>query len=224
MAGFLDLTGLSRFKSKLLEAIANVYVTKTAHSKALNLKVNKADLESEIKRVLGTLDTGIPVGAIMAFHDVPAGWLQCNGAAVSRTTYAALFAKIGTKYGSGNGSTTFNLPNLHHKFIEGTTTSSEVGKSVAAGLPNITGSTSWDVNGLGKAGVGYSSCGSSRISNNGAMSVSAGTYWACIGSSGADSNGNNAVVNINARSSNSTYGSSSVVQPSSTRLLFCIKP
>jgi hypothetical protein len=139
MAGFLDLTGLSRFKSKLLEAIANVYVTKTAHSKALNLKVNKADLESEIKRVLGTLDTGIPVGAIMAFHDVPAGWLQCNGAAVSRTTYAALFAKIGTKYGSGNGSTTFNLPNLHHKFIEGTTTSSEVGKSVAAGLPNITG-------------------------------------------------------------------------------------
>ena len=40
MAGFLDLTGLSRFKSKLLEAIANVYVTKTAHSKALNLKVN----------------------------------------------------------------------------------------------------------------------------------------------------------------------------------------
>lgn len=224
MAGFLDLTGLSRFKSKLLEAIANVYVTKTAHSKALNLKVNKADLESEIKRVLGTLDTGIPVGAIMAFHDVPAGWLQCNGAAVSRTTYAALFAKICTKYGSGNGSTTFNLPNLHHKFIEGTTTSSEVGKSVAAGLPNITGSTSWDVNGLGKAGVGYSSCGSSRISNNGAMSVSAGTYWACIGSSGADSNGNNAVVNINAKNSNAVYGSSSVVQPSSTRLLFCIKP
>lgn len=88
--------------------------------------------------------------------------------------------------------------------------------------PNITGSTSWDVNGLGKAGVGYSSCGSSRISNNGAMSVSTGTYWACIGSSGADC-GNNAVVNINAKNSNSVYGSSSVVQPSSTRLLMCIK-
>ncbi len=88
--------------------------------------------------------------------------------------------------------------------------------------PNITGSTSWDVNGLGKAGVGYSSCGSARISNNGAMSVSTGTYWACIGSSGADC-GNNAVVNINAKNSNSVYGSSSVVQPSSTRLLMCIK-
>ena len=164
----------------------------------------------------------VPTGMISAFHTVPDGWLQCNGAAVSRTTYAALFAVIGTKYGSGDGSTTFNLPNLHHKFIEGTNTQSEVGQSVSAGLPNITGSTSWDVNGLGKAGVGYSSCGSSRISNNGAMSVSTGTYWACIGSSGADC-GNNAVVNINAKNSNSVYGSSSVVQPSSTRLLMCIK-
>ncbi len=164
----------------------------------------------------------VPTGMISAFNNVPEGWLQCNGAAVSRTTYAALFAVIGTKYGSGDGSTTFNLPNLHHKFIEGTNTTSEVGQSVAAGLPNITGSTSWDVNGLGKTGVGYSSCDSSRISNNGAMSVSTGTYWACIGSNGADC-GNNAVVNINAKNSNSVYGSSSVVQPSSTRLLMCIK-
>ena len=81
----------------------------------------------------------VPTGMISAFHTVPDGWLQCNGAAVSRTTYAALFAVIGTKYGSGDGSTTFNLPNLHHKFIEGTNTQSEVGQSVSAGLPNITG-------------------------------------------------------------------------------------
>lgn len=42
---------------------------------------------------------------------VPAGWLECNGQAVSRTTYAGLFAVIGTTYGVGDGSTTFNLPN-----------------------------------------------------------------------------------------------------------------
>lgn len=42
--------------------------------------------------------------------NAPAGWLKCDGSAISRTTYAALFAAIGTKYGSGNGSTTFNLP------------------------------------------------------------------------------------------------------------------
>lgn len=204
MAGFLDLTGLSRFKSKLLEAIANVYVTKTAHSKALNLKVNKADLESEIKRVLGTLDTGIPVGAIMAFHDVPAGWLQCNGAAVSRTTYAALFAKIGTKYGSGNGSTTFNLPNLHHKFIEGTTTSSEVGKSVAAGLPNITGEF--------RAST-YTTTGT----RNGAFRVGAITDCPNKNNDGGN------YFYFDASSSNGVYGSSQTVQPASLRLILCIK-
>jgi microcystin-dependent protein len=42
----------------------------------------------------------------------PNGWLLCDGSAVSRTTYARLFSAIGTKYGSGNGSTTFNLPNF----------------------------------------------------------------------------------------------------------------
>lgn len=202
MAGFLDLTGLSRFKSKLLEAIANVYVTKTAHSKALNLKVNKADLESEIKRVLGTLDTGIPVGAIMAFHDVPAGWLQCNGAAVSRTTYAALFAKIGTKYGSGNGSTTFNLPNLHHKFIEGTTTSSEVGQSVSAGLPDITGGF------FGRNGGYYSGA------------FAANRSYARDAWKGTD---RNTTSDFQASRSSSVYGAASTVQPESIRLIPCIK-
>ena len=209
MAGFLDLTGLSRFKSKLLEAIANVYVTKTAHSKALNLKVNKADLESEIKRVLGTLDTGIPVGAIMAFHDVPAGWLQCNGAAVSRTTYAALFAKIGTKYGSGDGSTTFNLPNLHHRFIEGTTTSSEVGQSVSAGLPNITG----------KVMVGGYQLMTSK--HTGAFF---GSDYGIADFHGQDGRQNvPTTFGINASRSSAVYGRSSTVQPTSTRLLYCIK-
>jgi microcystin-dependent protein len=42
----------------------------------------------------------------------PSGWLTCDGAAVNRTTYAALFAVIGTTYGAGNGTTTFNLPDM----------------------------------------------------------------------------------------------------------------
>ena len=205
MAGFLDLTGLSRFKSKLLEAIANVYVTKKANSDALNLKVNKSDLEAEIKRVLGTLETGIPVGAIMAFHDVPAGWLQCNGAAVSRTTYAALFAKIGTKYGSGNGSTTFNLPNLHHKFIEGTNTQSEVGQSVSAGLPNITGTVT---------GLDYGSGGWTGGAFN-VLKLYPGTTISSESCAGQSS--------FMASRSSSVYGKSSTVQPSALRLILCIK-
>lgn len=50
---------------------------------------------------------------------VPAGWLECNGAAVSRTTYANLFAAIGTKWGPGNGTTTFNVPEFRGEFPRG---------------------------------------------------------------------------------------------------------
>ena len=64
---------------------------------------------------------GVPVGTVFcrAFSVVPAGYLECNGAAVSRTTYSALFALIGEYYGAGNGSTTFNLPDLRGEFIRG---------------------------------------------------------------------------------------------------------
>ncbi len=81
----------------------------------------------------------VPIGSIAYAHEVPTGWLECNGAAISRTKYARLFKKIGTKYGAGDGSTTFNLPNLHHRVLEATTTISEVAKMVEAGLPDISG-------------------------------------------------------------------------------------
>lgn len=85
---------------------------------------------------------GSPTGMIAFIHDtdVPDGWLLCNGAAVSRTEYAALFAKIGVKYGSGDGSTTFNLPNLDGRVLQGTTNIGQVGNYLEASLPNISGS------------------------------------------------------------------------------------
>ena len=56
----------------------------------------------------------IPTGGITMYGagSAPTGWLLCDGSAVSRTTYAGLFAVISTTYGVGNGTTTFNLPNL----------------------------------------------------------------------------------------------------------------
>ena len=64
---------------------------------------------------------GVPSGSVfcMAVATVPSGYLECNGNAVSRTTYAALFAIIGTTYGTGNGSSTFNLPDLRGEFVRG---------------------------------------------------------------------------------------------------------
>lgn len=52
---------------------------------------------------------------------VPNGWLACDGSAVSRTTYAALFAAIGTTWGAGDGTTTFNVPDLRNRFTRGPT-------------------------------------------------------------------------------------------------------
>ena len=54
-----------------------------------------------------------------AMQAAPAGWLKANGAVVSRTQYAALFAAIGTTYGAGDGRTTFNLPDLRGEFVRG---------------------------------------------------------------------------------------------------------
>ena len=64
---------------------------------------------------------GIPSGAVFHFAMVtaPSGYLECNGSAVSRTTYASLFAAIGTVYGIGDGTTTFNLPDLRGQFLRG---------------------------------------------------------------------------------------------------------
>lgn len=74
------------------------------------------DLKDELNETIK--ETGVPTGSVTPFagQSAPSGWLLCNGAAVSRTTYAALYAIIGTTYGSGNGSNTFNLPDLQGRF------------------------------------------------------------------------------------------------------------
>lgn len=63
--------------------------------------------------------SGIPIGQIIyaATSSTPTGYLKCNGAAISRTTYANLFAAIGTTFGVGDGSTTFTLPDLRGEFL-----------------------------------------------------------------------------------------------------------
>ena len=62
-----------------------------------------------------------PIGGIIEFagSTAPTGWLICDGQAISRTTYSDLFQVIGTTYGTGDGSTTFNLPNLKGKIPVG---------------------------------------------------------------------------------------------------------
>ena len=65
--------------------------------------------------------SALPSGMINWFAGptAPLGYLECDGSAVSRTTYASLFSAIGTTFGTGDGSTTFNLPDLRGEFIRG---------------------------------------------------------------------------------------------------------
>ncbi len=69
----------------------------------------------------GTFTAAVPVGSITMYaaNTAPTGWLECSGAAVSRTAYASLFAAIGTVFGVGDGSTTFNVPDMRGEFARG---------------------------------------------------------------------------------------------------------
>jgi microcystin-dependent protein len=70
---------------------------------------------------LGGTVGAVPAGGVMPFagSTAPAGWLLCFGQAVSRSQYGELFAVLGTSYGSGDGSTTFNLPDLRGRVVAG---------------------------------------------------------------------------------------------------------
>lgn len=99
-------------------------VTCTAAGRALLDDANAAAQRATLG--LGTAAVGsdsqlVPTGAVMDFamNTPPTGWLECDGAAVSRTTYAALFAAVGTAWGVGDGSTTFNLPDFRGEFRRG---------------------------------------------------------------------------------------------------------
>jgi len=90
---------------------------------------------------------GIPTATIVPWSDsaVPTGFLECNGAAVSRSTYATLFGIIGTTYGSGDGSTTFNVPDLQDNVAVGKSGSKPLastgGANTVTSTGNVAGST-----------------------------------------------------------------------------------
>jgi microcystin-dependent protein len=99
----------------LQEEIANVIEAVEPLDKADNTQLRQA-----IAAMIAASPTLLP-GAVMYFAQstAPTGYLKANGAAISRTAYAALFAAIGTTFGAGDGATTFALPDLRDKFAIG---------------------------------------------------------------------------------------------------------
>ena len=125
-----------------------------------------------------SLDFGL-TGAIAFFglNTAPAGWLKANGALVSRTTYAGLFAVIGTTYGAGDGSTTFALPDMRGEFLRGwddargVDSGRGIGTAQGDAIRNITGSYSGNSGAYGEfqSGVGafFNTGGSTKINFSG---------------------------------------------------------
>lgn len=154
--------------------------------------------------------TLLPVGTILfiAGNTVPENCVPAVGEELNRTTYAELFAAIGTTWGEGDGSTTFNVPDARGRVPEGAQTA---GGYNAPGLPNITGSV-----------LMHSADTSTNI-----QSVSGAFYAGTILSSYRDGGNWGGVsgptsipsFSLNASRSSSIYGGSSTVQPASVKLL-----
>lgn len=149
---------------------------------------------------------GVPLGSILIYptddDEPPYGFLWCEGQAVSRTMYPELFAKLGTKYGAGDGSTTFNLPNPLDKYPQFAQTAGTV---KSAGLPNIEGKALLYSNPAGTAVCGWA--------GDGAFSgyPSANTHQ--VQNVTATSTDGMRALQFKASASNSIYGNSDTVTP-----------
>jgi microcystin-dependent protein len=118
--------------------------------------INASDINSIVATILAAINGGIdtinlgagvlapttPTGIIFMYPSttIPTGYLACDGAAISRTTYATLFAVTGTTYGVGDGSTTFNLPDLRGKV--------PVGKAASGTFVNLAATGGVETNNL----------------------------------------------------------------------------
>jgi microcystin-dependent protein len=177
--------------------------------------VNAAKLEAALQT---QISTAAPVGAVSAFAmaTAPTGWLKANGAAVSRTVYSALFSAIGTTFGAGNGSSTFNLPDLRGEFVRGW----DDGRGVDSG--RTFGSSQLDQ--MQQLTGTLSRVGSNRVmfsGGSGVFGTPSGNDAALSAGSGANTGLNGNVTFDSASSPGARTGAET--RPRNRALLFCIK-
>lgn len=145
--------------------------------------------------------------APFAGTSAPSGWLICDGSAVSRTDYADLFAQIGSTYGDGDGSSTFNLPDCNG-FLPLYDSGKTIGNYTNGGVPNVLG-TMYNVL-IGSAGTGAD--GSLYIDNQRNYAIkNDGTNEFQIN------------VKLDASRSSAVYDSGTTVRPAGVYTLWCIK-
>lgn len=184
-----------------------------ANGTMLTDAVNKSQLENANKLLTKVMNQVFCVGDIKTSlkssnHD---NWFLCNGQAVSRTAYAKLFELIGTNFGNGDGSTTFNLPDYRGKFLRGLggDSANSLYEVQNEGLPNITGSIS---NISVYSGDNPAVSGAISYQNQGRSDATSGSFNKVYGS-----------INFNANSANNIYGASTHVTPINQAVNYFIK-
>lgn len=145
------LVNKSMRQSSLLAATLAQYMANRQASNVTDTKT-VAQLEEMLRLAIQyqidlSLPLPVPTGGIIYLPQSlpPSGYLKANGAEISRATYASLFSVIGTSFGAGNGSTTFNIPDLRGEFIRGlddgrgVDTGRNLGSNQGDAIRNITG-------------------------------------------------------------------------------------
>lgn len=192
--------------------MGNFKITGMANGASSNDAVNKGQLDSVESTLQTAIDNAVASASVFV-GDIKASlqtanhgnWLLCDGSAVSRTTYADLFALIGDGFGEGDGATTFNLPDYRGKFLRGLGGDSEadVYTTQAEGLPNITGTLD---------GAQTSAHGTYQEAT-GAFSVSDKTTWTWGHDGAPTSSSIYRDSSFDASRSSAIYGASSHVTP-----------
>ena len=165
---------------------------------------------------------GIPTATIVPWSSssVPSGFLECNGAAVSRSTYSALFAIVGTTYGAGDGASTFNLPDLQDNVAIGKSgtkaLASTGGANTVQSTGNVGGSTA---NATLSTSQLASHSHSGGIATNSGFNNSSGKPGGSSTNTGSTGSGTGHSHNMSATF---TGDSTSVVQPYLT-IIYIIK-
>ena len=204
----LDNTDNVKIGDKVFDSKGKLFALTAVDTQNSTFTIGRALIDLHSSTNMGAV--ALPIGSYIQFagSQPPDGFLVCNGGEISRTTYSALFAVIGTTYGSGDGSTTFNLPNLTDRFLQGSTT---VGTAVEAGLPNITCTLTNDRSFL------------TEYHSSGAFSADIISSNSYAFSWHQDRGRKGAMISIDASRSSSIYGNSSTVQPPALTCLICIK-
>lgn len=202
-AGALNVNTASTSKAGIVQL--NNTVTSTSTIQAATAKAVKTAYDKAVAAE-AAIANALPVGTLIpSLATSMTGYLLCNGAAVSRATYADLFALLDTSFGTGNGSTTFNLPDFRDKTLWGA--NGNLMAILAAGLPNITGT-------FATGGFAGGSSGAFGVYGHGGHGLA------------VDYSGSFTTIkehDFYASKSNDTYGNSDTVQPPAIAVNIFIK-